>query len=170
MSPQMSVDSLKDNLTNPARTYLFEVFIPNPGGGNTETLALRCQAASIPERSFGTAIHVDYKQTAGIQFPGKDTNPHTWDLTFMEGEDREVMKAFDTWCNKIVNNRTGIGALGYKTNVYLHLLNTDGSVAMKIKLVGAFPLTKGTVALDWTTEEKILIPVTLSYDRWEIES
>ena len=166
---KMSVDSLRNNLTNPARAYLWEVLIPNPGAGDSETLLLRCQTTSIPGRSVGE-IHIPFKQSAGVKFPGKLIYTHTWDLTFNEGEDREIFKAFYDWCQNVIHDKYNTGDVVVKTDIYLHLLDTNGTVSMKIKLIGTYPQEVGDVALDYTTEDPVRFTVKFSYDRWSYVS
>ena len=91
---EFSYDVLKNNLTNPQRTYLWEVLIPKPvGGGSSETFAVRAQSTEIPGASFAT-INIPYKQTAGVVFAGKLQYDHKWNATFIEGEDHIVYDAF----------------------------------------------------------------------------
>ena len=162
----MSQDSFAQNITNPARVYLFEVFIPGPPEGDTTTYLLRAQSASRPERSFGQIV-IPFKQTPGVVYPGKDTVPHTWDVTFVEAEDRKLFTNFLNWMNRIINNRFGTGNPIFKIDIYLHELNTDGTVANKIKMMGAYPQRMGDVPLDYSREEQMMMPVTFAYDRWE---
>ncbi len=163
---QMSADSLKTNLSNPAKDYLWDVMFAAPLGGDTETLMIRAQSTEMPERGVG-AISVKYKQTAGIKFPGKAAFPQTWAVTFIEGEDRAIFNAMNDWLNTIVDARAGTGAIVVKTNVELHLLNTDGSTALQIRLVGCYPETVASVPLAYESEASIMYPVTFSYDFWE---
>jgi hypothetical protein len=162
----MSSDSLKANLSNPARTYLWEVIFSNPLSGNAETLMLRAISTSEPERSVGS-IKIPFKQTAGIKFPGKVAFPQTWDITFVEGEDRAILDTFTDWLDKVVNSKTGLGALVIKTDVYLNLINTDGSIAKKIRLIGCYPEKMASVPLSADDDKEIRQTITLSYDRWE---
>jgi hypothetical protein len=162
----MSVDSLRNNLTNPARAYLWEVVIPTPLAGETEDYLLRAQSTSLPERSFGEIL-IPYKQSAGIKFPGKLTYSHTWDLTFIENEDREVLTSFYEWCNQIIDDRLNTGSVTIKTDVYLHLLNTDGEVALRVRLMGCYPQRMSDAPLDYASEDPIRFTVTFSFDRWE---
>jgi len=166
---KMSADSLKNNITNPARSYLWEVIFPTPLKGNAETYLLRAQSTTMPERSFGSIL-IPYKQSAGIKYPGKLTYPHAWDITFVEGEDREMIQNFYDWCNEIINDRTNIGAVRIKTDLYLHLINTDGTVAKKINMMGCYPERMSDVNLDYASEEEMKFTITFSYDRWEIVS
>jgi len=162
---EMSVNSLKNNLSNPARTYLWEVLFANPLGGDTETLLLRCRSTSIPGVSVGSIL-LPFKQTGGVKYPGKKIYSHTWACTFVEGEDREMWDAFYAWAQAIINDETGLGSFNIKTDVYLHLIDTDGTVSKKIKLVGAYIESQDDVALSYDDEKEINIAVTFSYDYW----
>ena len=164
---EMSVDSLRNNLGNPARTYLWEVIVPSPLEGSSETIMYRAQTTSIPERSFGEIL-VPFKQSAGIKFPGKIHYTQKWDITFVEGEDREMLVTFYDWMNDIIDDKFMIGRVDYKTDIYLHLLNTDRSVAKRIKLVGCYPERIADVQLGMEPEEKVMFTVTMSFDRWEL--
>jgi hypothetical protein len=161
----MGINSLKNNVTNPARTYLWEVIFANPLGGNTDTLLLRARSTSIPGRSVGD-IHLPYKGTGGVEYPGKLTFPHDWSCTFVESEDGKTWNALYDWSQKIVNAETGTSGLIIKTDVYLNLLNTDGSSRDKIKLVGAYIKNIADVALDYGGEALVNIVATWRYDYW----
>lgn len=164
---KMSADSLRNNLTNPARTYLWEVLIPSPVAGDTETYLLRAQSAEIPERGFGE-IHIPFKQSAGIKVPGKLQYPQKWDVTFVEGEDRQIMQDIYDWMNSIIHDKYQVGNMVFKTDIYFNLINTDGSVAKKIKLVGTYPERLSNVDMDADSEDPVKFTVTFSYDRWEL--
>jgi len=164
---RMGIDNLKANLTNPARTYLWEVLIPNVigGGSDTETLLLRCQSTSIPGRTV-EGITVPFKATAGVKFPGRVTFTHTWDCEFIEGEDKAVFQAFYNWLQKIVNAREGVGeaAPDVKVDIVLNLLNTKGEQYNSLKLVGCYPEAVGNVDLNYNASEVVRFTVTFSYD------
>lgn len=164
---KMSADSLKNNLTNPARTYLWEVLIPNPGEGDTETYLLRAQSSEIPERGFGEIL-IPFKQSAGIKFPGKIQYPQKWDVTFVESEDRQIMQDVYDWMNNIIHDRFQVGNPVIKTDIYFNLINTDGSIAKKIRLVGTYPERMSNVAMDADSEDACKFTTTFSYDRWEL--
>jgi len=168
--PQMGIDSLKTNLTNPARPYLWEVVVPVPiGGGDSTTYTLRAQSTEIPGRS-NPQIKIPFKQTAGIAIAGKLAYDQTWSVTFIEGEDKKVFDAIQGWQQSIVNNSTGIG-IGdpfYKTDVYLTTITVAGDIYMKIKLKGAWVQNIGKVAVDYAGGDgTIKYPVTFSFDNWE---
>ncbi len=170
--PEMGVNTLKNNLTNPARSYLWDIVIPSPiGGGDGTTLQVRAQSTSIPGRSFGT-INVPYKQSGGVVFAGKLTYSHSWECTFVEGEDGAVHSAIYNWKQSIVHdyNNVGLGDDAIKQDIYLNLLGTDGSITRNIKLIGCFPSAVADVAVDYAADEIVRYPVTFAYDHWEIVS
>jgi len=167
----MGVDSLKNNLSNPARTYLWEVMFSNPiGGGDADALMLRCQTTNIPGRSLGEIL-VPFKQSAGIKFPGKYTVTHTWACSFIEGVDAKVFNAVYAWKQAIVHDKLNVGGpdVIIKANIYLRLLDTKGSVYQKIKMVGCYPQELEEVPLAYEDEKVIMYPVTFSFDHWEKE-
>ena len=167
---RMSVDSLKANLTNPARTYLWEMIIPAiPGaGGQAEDLLIRCQSTSLPGRSVGV-IPVPYKQSAGIQFHGKLTYSHSWTCTFIEGEDHKVHDAIHAWNNFIVDDldNVGQGDTMIKSDIYLNLLTTKGEDYREVRLIGCFPMEVADVDMSYDDENVVKFSVTFSYDKWE---
>ena len=167
--PSMSADNLKKDISNPAKTYLWEVLFADViGGGNRDHLEIRAQSTSIPGRSFGDIL-VPFKGTAGIKFPGKVIMTHSWPAVFLEGNDREVWDALYAWMQAIQNVRTGLGGPDslIKADVYLRLLDQSGAVTSKIKLVGAYPQAVDEVPLSYDDESNIMYNATFSYDYWE---
>jgi hypothetical protein len=165
----MNSDALKNNL-NPSRGYLWEMVMPNPrGDGDSQTLTLRCMSASIPSRGFGK-IHIPFKQTAGVEYAGKPEYDHTWNLRFVEGEDRAVFDAFYSWCQLIINDYAGTGVADpdYKSDMYLTLLTrADGTIYNKIKLIGCWPSKMNETEVGNDQEKEIQLQVVMNFDRWE---
>jgi len=164
----MGADSLKNNLSNPARVYLWEVVFSNPiGGGDAEALMLRCQTTAIPGRSVGEIL-IPFKQSAGVKFPGKLTMSHTWAATFIEGTDKKVFEALHAWEQAIVHDRlnTGLPDVAIKANIYLRLLDSQGDPHLSIKLVGCYPQETAEVPLTYEDEDTVKYPATFSYDYW----
>jgi len=169
MGVTMGVDNLKADLTNPQRVYLWEFQCANPiGGGSAKTLILRCQSASIPGVSFGS-IHIPFKQSAGIKVPGKLTYPHTWETTFVEGEDKEVFSIIRAWRQRIINDKTniGVGDNFIKADIHIKMIATKGEETLMLRLVGCYPEAIADIPLSYDDERNVLYPVTWSYDRWE---
>jgi len=170
MANNMGVDSLKANLTNPARSYLWDVIIPVPiGGGDSLTYQLRAQSTEIPEVSVGTD-HIPYKQTGGVEVAGRKSYTHTWTCTFLEGEDMRMYDALYEWCQKIVHDVAGIGVGDplYKSDCYVNLLGVDGSTTKKFKLKGAWVQTIGSTSLSYDTDGVIRYNVTFRFDSFEV--
>lgn len=165
----MSADNLKHDISNPARVYLFDVVLSKIiGGGNKDHLEVRAQSTVIPGRSFGD-IHIPYKGTPGIKFPGKLIMPQLWPSVFVEGIDQEVFDAIYGWKQAIQNARTGIGGLdsSIKADIYLRLLDQQENVIKKIKLVGCYPQSVDDVPVAYDDEAMIMYNVGFSYDYWE---
>ena len=170
MAEKMSLDSLKANLTNPQRAYLWEVLFPNLlGGGDAEALSVRAQSANIPGRSVGASIVVPYKQTGGVKFPGKLTYSHSWQVTFVEGEDRKIFDAIYAWSQMAVNDITGVGVgdENIKANDYFNCLSTKDGETLNIKLIGCYVEAVGDVAMSYDNEGTVQYSVTFSFDSWE---
>ena len=166
---QMSMDSLRQNLTNPQRVYLWEFEIPAPRGlGSADIWVIRSQAVSEPGRSF-TPIPVPYKGTGGIVVPGKETYSHTLLVRLLEGEDARSYEAIQSWMKLIRDNVSGVG-LGdpdLKSDAVVTLLDSKGSAVKRIKIVGMYPQEKADSALDYNTNDIQKYDITFAYDRWE---
>lgn len=164
-----SVDTLKNNLTNPQRTYLFEILIPSPiGGGDGNVIAIRAESTEIPGKSFGR-IAIPYKQTAGIEVAGKLTYDHTWSVVLREGEDHASYDVLNDWANYIVNPLTGIGVGDplYKTDLYVIEQTTVGGTSLKFKIKGAWIQNIAKVALSYADEGIVKLDCTFVFDDFE---
>jgi len=166
----MSSDVLKNNLTNPAKSFLWSVYFPTViGGGSPETLETRCQTTSIPGRSVGRIL-IPYKGTAGIVFPGKLNLDHTWDMTFLESAaDHKTFDALYGWNQKVVHVKTGLGGpdIAIKADIYLKCEDQLQNVWLTIKVTGAYPEGIGSVGLSYANQDEISFDVRWAYDRWE---
>ena len=167
--PNMGMDSLKQNLTNPQRVFMWEFEIPAPRGlGTSDIWIIRTQAAAEPGRSF-TPIPIPFKGTGGLVVPGKEVYDHTLTVRMLEGEDAKTYEAIQSWMKLIRDNVTGVG-LGdpdQKTDAVISLIDTKGIVTKRVKLVGCYPQEKAAVALDYDTNDVHKYELTFAYDRWE---
>ncbi len=166
---EFGTDSLKANLTNPQRAYLWEVLIPAPvGSGSTETFQIRAQSSQVPGRT-NNPITIPYKQTAGVVVAGKLSYDHTWTCTFIEGEDKRVYDAIYSWQQNIVNDVSGIGVGDplYKTDVYILLLTTAGGESLRLKLKGAWVQSISPAELSYEGEDTIKYSITFAFDTTE---
>jgi hypothetical protein len=114
-------------------------------------------------------IHVPYKGSAGVEFPGKIQMSHSWPCTFIESSDSKVFNALHNWLEKILSVKSGHGSFDsdIKTDIYLRLLAQDNSVSRSIKMVGCFLSTMDDQALTYDNENAIMYNATFSYDYWE---
>ena len=168
----LSIDNLRMNLSQPAQTFTWNVKIANlPGGvGDMETLMLRCQSTKIPARRV-SVIQIPYKQGPKLQYPGKLEYDHTWDCTFIEGEDNAVMNAFYAWSQAQVDDVSNLGAPegAIKTDIYLSLTSRANDAEYRqIRLKGCFVKSINEVALDYNGEDVIKLGITFCFDTWEI--
>jgi hypothetical protein len=166
---KMNADNLKNNLTNLAREYLWEVDFVSPiGGGDAEALNARCQSTAIPGSSFGSIL-IPFKASPGIKFPGKLNMPHAWTCTFVEGADKKVFEAIHEWKQLVIHDRLNVGSpdVAIKSDVYLRLLDIQGNTTGRYKIVGCYPELVDDTPLAYDREGPIVFTVTFSYDRWE---
>lgn len=166
-----SVDSLKSNLTNPQRVYLFDVLIPVPiGGGDSNTLQIRAESSEVPGVG-NTAILIDYKATAGIEVAGKKKYDHTWKCVFREGEDHKIYDALYAWTQAITHDVLGIGVGEpfYKTDAYLSMLTVDGGTSMRIKLKGCWVQDIAVLPVDYKLNDVVKYTVTFEFDSFEYQ-
>ena len=169
------ISALSANLGTPQRSFLWQVVIPNVIGGSgvdTTTLLLRAQSASLPERSQGR-IEIPFQQGPKLQIPGKLEYPHTWDVTFVEGEDAQIMTAFYGWAQAMVNDVTnvasGVFPTDLATDVLFQLTSADGStVTSEYTFHTAWVQKIGQVTMDYTNQEVVRLPITFAYQSWEI--
>jgi hypothetical protein len=169
---EMSVNALKNNLSNPQMSFLWEVIVPVPiGDGNSETFLLRAQSTSIPSREQGQII-IPFKQTAGIAVPGKLGYTHQWKCSFIEGEDAKVWGALYSWAQLIVDSTTGLGQgdAGIKTDIYLNLLSRGGEITKKLKLKGCYLMSLEDTPLSYADTKAIEYGATFSFDSIEDQS
>ena len=165
---QMGVDVLKNNLTNPARTYLWEFEIPAPKGtGSNDVWFIRAVSAIIPGKSFDD-IDINYKGTGGFRVPGRERYSHDFPVTILEGEDKRGFVAINSWQNQIRSiDGTGEPDSNLKTDGILILLDNKESSWNRIKLTGIYPKSVGDVELSYDNSTNIKFNVVFSYDRWE---
>lgn len=169
MSPKMNLDALKQNLTNPQRTFMWEFEIPAPKGiSASDVWTIRSQSIVEPGRSFA-AIDIPYKGTGGLRVPGKEVYTHEIAVRVLESEDAATFKAIHSWMKMIRDNVSGVGEADpdLKTDAVVRLLTTKGVVAKMVKLVGMYPQAKPDVTLNYDENAVEGYDVTFAYDRWE---
>jgi hypothetical protein len=166
MSERLSAQSLKNNINDAARQYLWEMVIPNPiGGGDVDALRFRARTTVIPGASHGE-IHLDYKSSQGINLPGRVRFPQKLACTFIESEDSAIWNAITEWRKKITDPIEGNcdGDVNIKSDIYLNLITQNDSEWLKLKVIGAYPSEIADATLDNDTDAVITFSVTFTYD------
>jgi hypothetical protein len=169
MSNLMGMDALRNNLTNPQRTFLWEFEIPAPKGlGSSDIWIIRATSLEEPGRRFDPIL-IPFKGTGGMVVPGKEVYSHMLTVKIQEGEDAKTYEAIQSWMRLVRDNvaGTGLGDPDLKTDAVLTLLSTKGTVAKRIKLVGMYPQEKVALPLGYEINESAKYDVTFAYDRWE---
>lgn len=169
MAANMGADTLKNNLSNPAKLWLWEAMFVNPiGGGDADVLDTRCRSAGLPGRSVGEII-LPYKGTPGLIYPGKLQMSHSWRTVFVESTDKQTFDALYGWHQAIVNARTGVGGLDttIKSDIYFKTLTQAGDTWLTIQLIGCYPADIAEVSMSYDDTGELVFPVTWAYDRWE---
>lgn len=167
--PDLGLDSIKSNVTNPARVFLWEFEIPSPKGNADSTVwFIRAQSTSLPGKSFED-IDINFKGTGGFRVPGRERYDHNFPVTIIESEDRKGFDAIHSWMNDIRNNISGLGEGdgAVKTDAILKMISQKGETWLQIKMVGMYPKEVGNVELNYNASDAIRFPVVFAYDRWE---
>jgi hypothetical protein len=167
----MSVDVLRNNLTNPAKSYLWATVFPKLiGGGDGTALAARCQSAGLPGRAT-QSIKIPFRGTPGFKVPGKAAMTQTWSLDFLESTaDKKTFTALYNWQQVINNTRTGLGSPDplVKTDLYFQCLDQAGATWLSIKLVGCYLESMGDISTSYGSNSTMIFSATFSYDWWEL--
>lgn len=163
-----SVEVLKANLSSPARSYLWDVLFPMSFGGGSPTLMqIRAQSTSLPSVEVGQ-ITIPYRQTGGVAYHGKLKYSHSWEVTFVEGEDAAVFQEFVSGLSRVVDPATGLGLPDnqLKQPVILTLDSTTDVPYQVVQLIGCWVMKVDAIPLDFNDEKEIRIKTTLSFDYW----
>lgn len=167
---EMSVDVLRNNLTNPAKSYLWAVVFPKLiGGGDGTVLATRCQSAGLPGRSTNS-IKIPFRGTPGFKVPGQLVMPQVWRLEFLESTvDKKTFTALYNWHQMIQSARTGLGSPdpSVKTDLYFQALDQAGQTWLTIKMIGCYLEEMGDIAMTYGNNSSMIFPASMSYDWWE---
>lgn len=166
---QIGLDVIKNNVTNPARTYLWDFEIPSPkGSGTTDVWFIRAQSTVIPGKSFDD-IDINYKGTGGFRVPGRERYSHDFPVTVIEGTDKKGFDAIHSWMELVRASVSGEGEPDpdIKADAILTCFDQKGNPWLRIKMVGMYPKNIADIDLNYNASAAILFNVMFSYDRWE---
>ena len=155
-----------------ARPNLFQVTIDNPvDRGACIKTSFMVQAAQIPEATLGQAT-VNYFGRQ-VKLAGNRTFPD-WTVTIMNDEDFLVRDGMERWSNAINGLESNLRSAAlattaqYKTNATVTQFGKQGNPIRTYNFVGIFPITVGSIALDWGTNDAVeTFDVTFAYDYWQ---
>ncbi len=163
------------------RTYNWEIVIPDIKSisdaiPDVEDLTLRARSVSLPSRG-NEKIESNFGAMKQF-FPGKPTFSHTTTIVFEEFEDQMISKVFFDWANLLLDTRPssptgGVSQVEKKRDatkdMLIRLFDVNGEVVERTwKLFNCFPENQDEISLDYTDNNSIKIPVTFSYDFWEL--
>lgn len=170
----MDLNQFKANMRNGgARTNLFEIIITNPVNGTADLLIpFRAKGSSLPASNI-TPIELPYHGRI-IKVAGHKTY-EDWSVTVMDDEDHALRNAFESWSNSINTPESNTRALGtsditaYKSTAIVNHLSQTGAVLRTYKLVGVFPVSISSVALDWSNDAITEFEVNFAVDYFLVE-
>lgn len=158
-------------LTAPARTYLWELAIPevpDAAGETPRAMTLRARRASIPGTGVETSL--SHFKAHRIKHPGRRNFPHTVEMAFEEGLDAVILEALNNWNQAWLNDEdgSGQGESAVKVDAFLNMLDHSETIITQYKLFGVFPETVPDVSLNYESSDNVIVAVTFSYDRWQL--
>lgn len=162
---------LRDAVTSYAKTFQWEITIPNPPVPiDPNLIRILANTTSIPGKSIET-IEVNRK---GMKFHigGRITFPDSIALGFKDTEDYKIHKFLKSWLDLVHSDQTGLQASPstYKTRVYLNLLTENNTSGYRIYLDGAFPKELSDISLSYDNSSLVELESTFSFDFWRQES
>jgi hypothetical protein len=154
-----------------ARTNLFQVKITNPVNGQADSvLPFLCRATNVPQKDTNP-ISVSYFGRA-IKVAGVTQNYSDWEVTIIGDEDHLIRNAMEEWVNSINSPIGNIRRLPtseqslYKSIADVTLYSQNGNVLREYKFNGIWPISVGSIGMDWGQDDVISYPVSFSVDYW----
>lgn len=179
------IGHIEDNFKNSpdiVRTYYWQVIIPEIGSvsetvKDADEIMFRARSITLP----GRGVEKIESNFMGMKqfFPGRVTFTNSINLRLEETEDQVVSKCLYEWANKIFDVRTntptgGFGQVARKReiakDIIINLLGYNKEPLQRsYKLINCFIENIEDIELSYETNDKIVIPVTLSYDFWTLD-
>jgi hypothetical protein len=165
-----NINTFRQKLNGGSKANLFKIEIrPDVVGGidgvDLTDLTLLCKSGAIPAFTLGI-IEVPFRGRR-IKIPG-DRTYGDWTATFVNDDNQQTRKAFDSWMNTIVDVngenalRTGTGT--YRCKIVVNQLKPDGNIARIYELYDAFPTDVSAIDLSYDTTDAIQeFTVTFQY-------
>jgi len=146
---------------------------------NMQNITMRCEQASLPHRTFGTAHQKIYGPVE--HYPIQHYYPYVT-CTFICSDNMHEKMFFDLWMEYMSTsspallalNALGIGGarfdFEYKSNyaaaINIRQYDVGGNSQYNVFLIDAFPIAVHEMPLDWASQEINRIRVTFAYHYW----
>ena len=132
-------------------------------------LALRCETAELPGRSFATH---DQKIYGPIEkFPYQQSyNDIT--LTYIVDETMSIKLLFDNWMD-LISPAYGTGNYNYeykdnyKTDITINQYDVSSELIYTVDLIDAFPIAVNQLDLDWSADGHHKLVVVFAYTYYD---
>lgn len=141
----------------------FMLEIPGLEGDDKDLILLSVQASALPKEATNV-VTLPYGNTEA-KVAGRTTHEDV-PITVRDFVDRETRAALLRWRRTVHDPATGITGLpsAYKKTINLVLVSSDNSVTRVCKFQGAWPSSMDGGTVDHTSDEPVLIEMTLTYD------
>ena len=157
-----NIDDFKASLIGGgARANQFRVTITPPSGIaiglDTRRTSFLVKAAALPSRTI-TEIPLKFRGRT-IYMAGDQTEPETWEVTFLNDTDFGIRNAIELWSNGINGFATNTGVIApadYQTDLTVEQLDRDEAVLKTYILRNCWPTNSGSpIELSMDTESTI---------------
>jgi hypothetical protein len=134
-----------------------------------ERLAIQCETAQLPGKSFSTKEQRIYGPVR--KFPYTATYTSTIDLTFRVGVDFVERSIFDAWQDIVMNSKTNMFGYynTYVTDLFVHQFDREDQRIYSVKLIEAWPEAIQPIELSASTNNTYnRQTITFAYRQWEV--
>jgi len=135
----------------------------------TRGLAMLCNQATLPGRSFSTQEYTTHGPMRKVPYQNIYDDVT---LSIYCKENMDQPRIFQEWQNFICDNTFNEFSYpdDYTSDIIIEQLDGQGNVAYAAKLIDAYPLMVGPLALDWSSQGAFHnLSVTFAYRGWKEE-
>ncbi len=133
-----------------------------------ERMAIQCETAQLPGKSFSTTEHRIYGPVRKMPYVATFTS--TIDLTFRIGTDYRERSVFDEWQNLVMNRQTNMFGYynEYVSDFVIHQFDQEDKRLYSVKLFQVWP--EAIQAIEFSSEATNTYnrqTITFAYRQWE---
>jgi len=132
-----------------------------------ERLAIQCEVAELPGKSFSTAEQRIYGPIR--KFPYTATYTSSIDLTFRVGKDYKERSFFDAWGDIVMDTDTNMFGYykDYVTDLLIHQFDLEDNRIYSVKIIEAWPQAIQPIELSaGTTNSYNRQTITFAFRQW----